>query len=90
MYSIRVLTVYTTSNCYYCRRIKGFLESHQIDFTEIDLSDDLEGRVELMQRTGRMTFPQILHDGEFFGDCEETEALLLSDLAKGSEDVPSE
>jgi len=82
-----MITVYTTRNCSYCRRIKAFLEAHQLDFTEVDLGDDLDGRIELTRRTGLMTFPQIFRDGEFLGDCMETQELLLGELAEEAEDV---
>jgi len=48
------------------------LRSRDLPFTEINLSRDPEGRAELARRTGMMSFPQILVDGELVGGFSET------------------
>ncbi|HYV15360.1 MAG TPA: glutaredoxin domain-containing protein [Conexibacter sp.] len=54
------ITLYTTDACSSCRRAKAFLDQRGLPFDEINLSRDPDGRVELAERTGLMTFPQIL------------------------------
>lgn len=68
------IVVYTTVPCPYCSRVKGLLQSKGVEFTEINLSRDPEGRGELARRTGMMTFPQVLIDGQLVGGYEETKA----------------
>jgi glutaredoxin 3 len=65
------LTVYTTEPCGYCRTAKALLERRGIPYEEINLSKDAEGRSELVARTGMMTFPQVLLDGEPLGGFQE-------------------
>jgi glutaredoxin 3 len=62
------ITVYTTEPCGYCARVKGLLKSRGLEFSEVNLSKDPEGRMELAAKTGMMTFPQVLLDGRLVGD----------------------
>lgn len=66
--------VYSTEPCSFCARVKGLLESHGAQFTEINLSKDPGGRVELAQKTGMLTFPQVLIDGKLLGGFTEVKA----------------
>ncbi len=68
MASIRI---YTTEPCAYCARAKGLLKSRGVEFEEINLARDSEGRAELSRRTGMLTFPQILVDEKLVGGYEE-------------------
>ncbi|HUA10440.1 MAG TPA: glutaredoxin domain-containing protein [Solirubrobacteraceae bacterium] len=65
------ITIYTTEPCAYCARAKGLLKSRGVEFEEVNLARDGEGRAELAQRTGMLTFPQILVDGQLVGGYEE-------------------
>jgi glutaredoxin 3 len=70
--------LYTTDPCSFCARVKGILSSRGVEFEEINLSKDPAGRLELAQRTGMMTFPQVLVDGELLGGFKEVQAALES------------
>jgi len=70
----KAVTVYSTEPCSFCRRVKGILESRGVEFTEVNLSRDPEGRVELARRTGMMSFPQVLVDDELIGGFAELQA----------------
>jgi glutaredoxin 3 len=72
------VTVYTTEPCAYCARVKGLLSARGLGFEEINLSKDQAGRVALVEKTGMMTFPQVLIDGELLGGFQETEAAAAS------------
>lgn len=52
--------VYSTTPCSFCERVKALLRAHGVDFDEVNLAKDPAGRVELAQRTGMMSFPQVL------------------------------
>jgi glutaredoxin 3 len=69
-------TVYTTEPCSYCRQAKALLAKRGVEYEEINLGRDADGRTELAQRTGMMTFPQIIIDGELVGGFTE---LLAAD-----------
>jgi len=65
------VTVYTTEPCGYCRTAKALLAKRNIPYEEINLSRDADGRTELAERTGMMTFPQVIIDGEPLGGYQE-------------------
>ncbi|HEX4689311.1 MAG TPA: glutaredoxin domain-containing protein [Solirubrobacteraceae bacterium] len=65
------VTIYTTEPCGYCRTAKALLDKRGIDFEEINLARDPEGRAELVRLTGMMTFPQVIIDGESIGGYQE-------------------
>jgi glutaredoxin 3 len=66
------VTVYTTDPCSFCVRVKQLLNARQIVFEEINLARDPDGRAELLQRTGMMSFPQVLINDELVGGFQET------------------
>jgi glutaredoxin 3 len=68
------LTVYTTEPCGYCRTAKALLDRRGIPYDEINLAKDVEGRAELVARTGMMTFPQVMIDGRTLGGFQELAA----------------
>ena len=56
--------IYTTRYCPYCVSAKALLSRKQVQFTEIDVSGDPQGRATMVARAnGCMTVPQI-----FIGD----------------------
>jgi glutaredoxin 3 len=65
------VTIYTTEPCGYCRTAKALLDKRGIDYEEINLARDPEGRAELVRLTGMMTFPQVMIDGESIGGYQE-------------------
>jgi len=65
------VTLYTTDPCSFCARAKGLLASRGVEFSEVNLSKDPEGRLELAQRTGMMSFPQVVVGGRLVGGWSE-------------------
>ena len=52
--------IYTTRFCGYCQSAKALLSRKGVDFSEIDVTGDREGRNQMVARAnGRMTVPQI-------------------------------
>lgn len=78
MASPRRITVYTTTACSFCVRVKRLLDAHGLAYEEIDLARDPQTRIELARRTGMMTFPQVLVDDQLIGGFSETEAAARS------------
>src|SRR6195256_5627304 len=52
--------VYTADPCARCGKAKALLERNGIAFAEVNLTKDPDGRAELVECTGLMTFPQIV------------------------------
>jgi glutaredoxin 3 len=73
---MKTITVYTTDSCSLCLSAKALLEARGIEYEEINLSRDPDGRAELQQKTGMFSFPQILVEGETIGGFKE---LLAAD-----------
>ena len=69
------VTIYTRTFCSYCTRAVALLESKNVPFTEIDAGSDPEKRQEMMQRSGRNTFPQVFIAGKHIGGSDELLAL---------------
>ena len=69
------VTIYTKPYCPYCIRAVSLLEKKGIDFTEIEAAFDPEKRAEMMQRSGRTTFPQIFIGDHHIGGCDDMMAL---------------
>jgi len=77
------VTVYTTEPCGYCRVAKALLNKRGVQFEEINLAKDPEGRAELVRMTGMMTFPQVVIDGEPIGGYQELVAFDRSGALAG-------
>jgi glutaredoxin 3 len=82
------ITVYSTEPCSFCVRAKALLDSRGLDYEEINLAKDAVGRTELVQRTGMMSFPQIIVGDEIVGGFSELieadRAGLLTELASAA------
>lgn len=68
------VVVYTTEPCSFCARAKGLLRARGVEFAEINLSKDPDGRAELARVTGMLSFPQVIVDGELIGGFTELQA----------------
>lgn len=68
------ITMYSTEPCPYCSRAKALLKARGLEYEEINLARDPAGRVELVERTGMMTFPQVIIDGELVGGYDQLAA----------------
>ena len=75
---MKSITVYTTDHCPYCSSAKTLLTKRSIEYEEINLARDPDGRAKLAELTGMITFPQIVIDGESLGGFQE---LLAADRA---------
>jgi glutaredoxin 3 len=65
------VTLYTTDHCSRCVGAKALLGRRGIDYREINLTRDPDGRAELQKRTGMYTFPQIVVGDETIGGFDE-------------------
>jgi glutaredoxin 3 len=68
--------VYTTEHCSLCTSAKALLERRGIDYKEVNLARDPDGRQALASITGMITFPQIVIGEQVIGGFSE---LLAAD-----------
>jgi len=69
------VVVYSTLMCPYCVRAKALLQSKGVDFEEIRVDLDRSRMVEMMQRSGRRTVPQIFIGDVHVGGYDDMAAL---------------
>jgi len=68
--------IYTTRYCPYCHAAKRLLSRKGVEFTEIDVSGDPEGRSKMVERAnGSMTVPQIFIGKTHVGGSDELHEL---------------
>ena len=74
---MRRVTVYTRAACPYCTRAVALLQHKGVEIDEIDATADPEKRQEMIQRSGRFTFPQIFVGETHVGGCDDLHALEM-------------
>lgn len=68
--------IYTTSYCPYCHAAKDLLRRKGIEFSEINVTGDAEGRAAMTRRAnGRSSVPQVFIGGNHVGGCDDLYAL---------------
>jgi glutaredoxin 3 len=77
------VTIYTTDPCARCVTAKALLAKRGVGYQEINLSKDPDGRTELARRTGMVTFPQIVIDGQTLGGLDDLIAADREGRLKG-------
>lgn len=65
------IEVYSTPNCPYCVRAKALLQSKNLIFKEIDVSDDVDSLQKMVQMSGLRTVPQIFINDQSIGGFDE-------------------
>jgi glutaredoxin 3 len=95
------IEIYTTRFCGYCRSAKALLTRKGVEFSEIDVTGDPEGRSRMIERAnGSMTVPQIFIGATHVGGCDDLydlertgqldPLLKMNDEATSSEAASSE
>ena len=69
------VVIYTRPFCGYCSRAVSLLNEKDVAFEEIEAGMDPKLRNEMMEKSGRTTFPQIFIGGKHIGGCDELLAL---------------
>ncbi len=65
------IIIYTTSYCPFCDAAKNLLKSLNIEFDEVDLTDNLEERLEISTKYNWRTVPLILINNKLIGGFDE-------------------
>lgn len=56
---IFMIKIYTMSSCSWCDKAKEFFKSKNIEFTELNVQDDMEARDEMIKKSRQMKVPVI-------------------------------
>lgn len=57
------ITVYSTKTCPWCIRVKDYLNQMNKPFTDVDVSEDRSGAMEMIRKSGQRGVPVIDIDG---------------------------
>jgi len=60
--------------------IRDSLDSHGVDYTEIDIDHDRAASAELVRHVGKRAIPQLVIDGEWFQPYVPGRGLLVDEL----------
>ena len=77
-----MIKVYSTPTCPYCVTLKVFLKEHNIEFEDIDVSQDEKARDEMVKNSGQMGVPVVDIDGQIvigFDQNKIRELLKITD-----------
>ena len=74
-----MVKVYSTPTCPYCVTLKGFLKENNIEFEDIDVSQDKKALDEMVKKSGQMGVPVVeIDDQTVVGFDKEKISQLLN------------
>ena len=80
--------VYSTPTCPWCAKTKEYLKQKGVDFDDINVAEDIQGRTEMMHKSGQMGVPQIEINGRMIiGFNKEALDEELSKLGETGDDA---
>ena len=65
------IEIYTKDYCPFCARAKHLLTTKGVSFTEYDVTHDVAGQQEMIERSQRRTVPQIYINGHHVGGHDD-------------------
>lgn len=72
--------VYSAAWCRDCRAAKQFLETHGVEYTEINVEETPDAFDEVLRRVGKRAIPQMVIDGEWWQPYAPGRGLLYDEL----------
>ncbi len=75
-----MVKVFSTSSCPYCETLKQYLKEHNIEFEDIDVSQDKKALDEMVQKSGQMGVPVVDIDGEIVVGFDKEKICQLLDI----------
>jgi glutaredoxin 3 len=72
---MKKVVIYTTPVCPFCVSAKRLLKKKGVAYVEVDVAGDDEARIQLTERTGLRTVPQIFVGDEHVGGSDDLHAL---------------
>lgn len=73
------VVVYSSAYCGFCLRAKALLEKKGVEFTEIMVDEEPAKRMEMEERSGRSSVPQIFIDDFHVGGFDDMVELDMDD-----------
>jgi len=60
-----MIKVYTTPNCHYCRLVKEYFKSKNLEYSEVNVITDVVAQQEMIGKTGQFGVPVVNINGKF-------------------------
>jgi glutaredoxin-like YruB-family protein len=70
-----------TPACPYCLTLKEFLKEHNIEFEEIDVTQDEKAREEMIKKSGQMAAPIVEIDGQIVVGFDKEKICKLLEIS---------
>ncbi|SMC27520.1 Glutaredoxin-like protein, YruB-family [Clostridium acidisoli DSM 12555] len=58
-----MIKIYSTPTCSWCKKTKEYLKSKNIEYVDVNVADDMEGREEMFKLSEQSAVPVINIDG---------------------------
>ena len=56
---MKEVTIYSTPTCHFCNMAKAYFQQNNIPFTDYNVAENVEKRMEMVELTGQMGVPVI-------------------------------
>ncbi len=73
-----MIEIYTTDICGYCEAAKKLLQNKSLKYKEINMTNDKSLQLEIINKTGLKTVPQIFIGGKHIGGFNELRNLSIT------------
>ncbi|MGL5649473.1 MAG: glutaredoxin domain-containing protein [Clostridium sp.] len=60
-----MVKIYTTDSCPWCVKAKNYLKSKGVEYTEVNVQDNMEAREEMVRGSKQMGVPVLNIEGNF-------------------------
>jgi len=74
--------VYSTPTCPYCFTLKTFLKERNIEFEDVDVSQDEEAKERIIKETGQIGVPVVEIDGQYVVGFDKEKIFELLKIQK--------
>jgi len=72
-----MVKVFSTKVCPHCVTLKEFLKQYNVEYEEIDVGEDEEGRKEMIEKSGQMGVPVLEINGQIVVGFDKVRILEL-------------
>lgn len=75
-----MIKIYSTPACPYCATLKEFLKEHNIEFEDIDVSQDFQAQEEMIKKSEQMGVPVVEINGQIVIGFDKERILQLLNI----------
>ena len=72
-----VITLYSTSSCIWCAKVRELFKQHKIKYKDIDVGASIKAAQEMIKKSGQQSVPVINVNGEIIVGYDENKLKKL-------------